>query len=391
MKTRLITALTLIALFCAVLNLSSCKRKETAGPDANKPAPAKTDIEPAKTDVTPVEPVTTTTSDSVLVTVNGVNITQKQLDDLLKPHLERLAKQAANLPPAFLEQQKALYMQQALQEMIRMQLLSEKVKLANIVITDQDVTDEIMKVASQQKPPATMEEFMKKMQDYGYDIEQLKGQIRTVLGQQKLMAKEFPDEATFTEEDAKAYYEANKAKYETPEQVRASHILIKTDFSDPNSDPNQVKATAKAKTDDLLKQVNAGGDFAALAKTYSDCPSAPRGGDLDFFRKGQMVPAFDKVAFETEVGKVSGIVETQYGFHIIKVTDRKEASTTSFEDAKPGIIAEQGQMKLRELAIKYVEKLKADAKIVYAPGMEPKPAAPSLAPGAPGGTGAAPK
>ena len=396
MKTRLIKALMLIALFCAVLNLSSCKRKETSPPgrDANKPAPARTDVEPVKTDVTPpgrVEPVTTTTADSVLVTVNGVNITQKQLDDLLKPHLERLAKQATNLPPAFLEQQKALYMQQALQEMIRMQLLNEKVKLANIVITDQDVTDEIMRVASQQKPPATMEEFKQKMESYGYNFEQLKGQIRTVLSQQKLMAKEFPGEATFTEEDAKAYYTENKAKYDVPEQVRASHILIKTDFSDPNSDPNQVKATAKTKAEDLLKQINEGADLAALAKTNSDCPSAPRGGDLEFFPRGRMVPAFEKAAFELEVGKVSGVVETQFGFHIIKVTDRKEATVTSFEEVKDLIMTEQGQRKLRDLATTYVEKLKADATIVYAPGMEPKPAAPSLAPGMPGGTGAGPK
>jgi len=386
MKTRLVKALMLIALFCAVLSLSSCKRKESAGPDANKPAPAKIDA-------APVEPVTnkTTVAEGVLVTVNGVDITQKQLDDLLKPHLDRLAKQAANLPPAFLEQQKTLYMQQALQEMIRMQLLNEKVKAANIVVTDQDVTDEIMRVASQQKPPATMEEFRQKMESYGYNFEQLKGQIRTVLGQQKLMAKEFPNEASFSEADAKTYYEQNKALYNTPEEVRASHILIKTDFSDPNADPNQIKATAKAKAEDLLKQINAGGDFAALAKTYSQCPSAPRGGDLEFFPRGRMVPAFEKAAFELEVGKVSGIVETQFGYHIIKVTDRKEASTTSFEDAKAGIMADQGQRKLRDLAAQYVEKLKADAKIVYAPGMEPKPAAPSLGPGAPGGSGPAPK
>lgn len=383
MKTRLITAITLLALSSVILSLASCKQKKTAGPDANKPDPTKVDVEPAKTGVKPVEPVTTTTDSagSVLVTVNGVDITQKQLDDLLKPHLERLAKQAS-LSPALLEQQKALFRQQALQEMIRMQILNEKVKLANIVVTEQDITDEIMKVASQQKPPATMEEFMKKMQDYGYDVEQLKSQIRTVLGQQKLMAKEFPDETNFTEEDAKAYYDQNKARYDIPEQTRASHILIRTNMTDPNSDPNQVKAVARAKAEDLLKQINGGADFAALAKTYSEDPSsAQRGGDLSFFARGRMVPPFDKAAFELEVGKVSGIVETQYGFHIIKVTDRKEPTTTSFEEAKAGIIAEQGQMKLRELAAKYVEKLKADAKIVYAPGMEPKLAAPPRAPG----------
>jgi len=398
MRARLIRALTLVALVCAVLTLTSCKPKETTGPDANKPAPApgKVDVEPVKTDVKPVEPDTSTTkpADSVLVTVNGVDITQKQLDDLIKPHLERLVKQAANLPPEFLEQQMKLYRQQALQEMISMQLLNEKVKIANIVITDQDITDEIMRVASRQKPPATMEEFQKKMETYGYSFEQLKSQIQTVLGQQKLMAKEFPDETNFAEEDAKAYYEQNKAKYDIPEQTRASHILITTDLTDPNSDPNQVKAVARAKAEDVLKQVNEGADFAALAKTHSEGPTAPRGGDLNFFPRGQMVPPFDKAAFELEVGKVSGIVETQYGFHIIKVTDRKEASTTSFEEEKDNIIGEQGQRKLRDLAVKYVEKLKAGAKIVYAPGMEPKPAAPTRprgAPGAPGAPGMQPK
>jgi len=399
MKTRLITAITLVALVCAVVTLTSCKKKETAAPDPNKPAttPGKGDVEPAKTEVEPGTPTTTTvrTADSVLVTVNGVDITQKQLEDLIKPHLARLAQQAASLPPAFLEQQIKLYKDQALQEMIRMQLLNEKVKLAGIVITEQDITDEIMSVAGRQKPPATFEEFKAKMVGYGYDLEQLKSQIRTILGQQKLMVKEFPDEASFTEEDAKAYYEKNKAKYDVPEQTRASHILIKTDMTDPNSDPNQVKAIAKAKAEDILKKVNEeGADFAALAKTHSEGPSAPRGGDLNFFGRGRMVPPFDKAAFELEVGKVSGLVETQYGFHIIKVTDRKQASTTSFEEAKDGIMAEQGQTKLRELAVKYLEGLTVGAKIVYAPGMEPKPAPsriPGGAPGAPGAPGMQPK
>lgn len=385
MKTRLIGILTLVAFVCAALSLASCKPKKTTVPNVNKPTPAptKTEVEPNKTEVKPVQPtaITPEPNDSVLVTVNGVDITQKQLDDLIKPHLERMTKQAANLPPAFLEQQKKLLRSQALQEMIGMQLLNEKVKLANITISDQEITDEIKRVAAMRKPPVTVEEFKKKMQEYGIDIEQMNSQIRTMLAQQKLMAKEFPDDVNFTEEDAKAYYEKNKAGYETPEQVRASHILIKPAPTDPNSDPNEAKAVAKAKAEDLLKQIKEGADFAALAKTNSSCPSAQKGGDLDFFGKGQMVPEFDKAAFELEIGKVSEVVETQFGFHIIKLTDKKEATTTSFEEAKDAIMAEQAQRKLRDLAVQYVEKLKTGAKIDYAPGMEPTSAPPRRAPG----------
>ncbi|MBN2138160.1 MAG: peptidylprolyl isomerase [Sedimentisphaerales bacterium] len=391
MKMRSIKTLILLALLCALLNLTGCKPKKKTVPDQNKPdvPPVKTDANALKTDVTPVTPKTDdrNPADAVLVTVNGFQITQSQLDTLIKPHLERLIAQASKLPPAFLEQQKKLLVEQALQEMIKMQLLNEKVEEAGITITEKDVTDEIMKVASQQNPPATLEEFQKKMEDYGYDFEVLKSQIKTMLGHQKLIAQKYPDEAKVTDEDLKAFYEKNKARFETPEQVRASHILIKTELTDPNSDPNEVKAAAKAKAEDLLKQLNEGADFATLAKTHSDCPSAPRGGDLGLFPKGQMVPAFEKAAFELEVGKISDIVETKFGYHIIKVTEHKEADSTSFEEAKAGLMNEVTQTKARTLAERLIETLKKDAKIVYAPGMEPKPAAAPALPGAavPGG------
>lgn len=385
MSTYYLRALTWLALLCAVCSLTGCKPKKTTTPDVKKPGPAPVKVEPdtVKPDVSTVAPapVTATSGSDVLVTVNGVDITQKQLDELLKPHLDRLAKQAANLPPAFLEQQMKLLKDQALQEMIKMQLLDEQVKKANIKVTDDEVTGEITRMASLQKPPATLEEFKAKMEAYGYNYEQLKNQMQAMLGQQKLVAQKYPDEAKVTEDDAKAYYEQNKARYDVPEQVRASHILIKPDLSDPNSDPNQAKAAAKAKAEDLLKKVKEGGDFAALAKENSACPSAARGGDLDFFRRGQMVPAFDKAAFELEVGKISDVVETQFGFHIIKVTDRKAASTTSFDQIKGTLMAELVQRKLQELAMKYVEQLKLKAKIVYPPGKEPKPAAPPAIPG----------
>jgi len=388
MSTYYLRALTWLALLCAVCSLTSCKPKKTTTPDVKKPGPAPVKVEPdtVKPDVNTVAPapVTAKSGSDVLITVNGVDITQKQLDDLLKPHLDRLVKQAASLPPAFLEQQMKLLKDQALQEMIRMQLLDEQVKKANIVITDQEVTGEITRMAALQKPPATLEEFKAKMEAYGYNYEQLKNQMQAMLGQQKLVAQKYPDEVKVTEEDAKTFYEQNKARYDVPEQVRASHILIKPDLSDPNSDPNQAKAAAKAKAEELLKKVKEGGDFAALAKEHSACPSAAQGGDLNFFPRtgrGSMVTEFSNAAFALEVGKISDVVETQYGFHIIKVTDRKEASVTSFDQVKQSLMNEVAQRKLQELAMKYVEQLKLEAKIVYPPGKEPKPAAPPVVPG----------
>ena len=130
--------------------------------------------------------------------------------------------------------------------------------------------------------------------------------------------------------DIERYYNDNLETYSTPEQVRASHILFKTE----GKKEEDVKARAEA----VLKDVKAGKDFAQLATKFSeDEASAKQGGDLDYFPKGRMVPEFDAVAFALAPGTVSDLVKTPYGFHIIKVVDKKEASTRSFEEVVPQI------------------------------------------------------
>src|SRR5205823_9773265 len=116
--------------------------------------------------------------------------------------------------------------------------------------------------------------------------------------------------------DVERAYNDNLEQYSTPEQVRASHILLKTEGKDD--------AAVKAKAEDILKQAKSGADFGELAKKYSeDDSNAKNGGDLDFFGKGRMVPEFDRVAFAMEPGQISDLVKTEYGYHIIKLTDKK--------------------------------------------------------------------
>jgi peptidyl-prolyl cis-trans isomerase D len=125
-------------------------------------------------------------------------------------------------------------------------------------------------------------------------------------------------------------YEDNQQQYATPEQVRASHILLKTEGKD--------EAVVKKQAEELLAKVKAGADFADLAKKHSqDEVSAAKGGDLDFFGKGRMVPEFDKVAFAQAPGQISDLVKTQYGFHIIKVTEKKPATTKTLEEVRAQI------------------------------------------------------
>jgi peptidyl-prolyl cis-trans isomerase D len=131
-------------------------------------------------------------------------------------------------------------------------------------------------------------------------------------------------------QDVQNYYEDNQQQYSQPEQVRASHILLKTEGKDD--------AAVKTQAEDLARQAKAGADFAELAKKFSeDDSNASKGGDLDFFGRGQMVPEFDAVAFSLKPGEVSDVVKTQYGYHVIKLTEKKAASQQPLDQVRAQI------------------------------------------------------
>jgi len=160
--------------------------------------------------------------------------------------------------------------------------------------------------------------------------------------------------------DVQRNYEDNQQQYSTPEQVRASHILLKTEGKDD--------AAVKKQAEDLLAKVKSGADFAQLATKYSeDDSSKVKGGDLDFFPKGQMVPEFDKAAFSMNVGDISPLVRSQYGYHIIKLTDKKPATTKSLDEVRAQIEDqikwERAQTEAQKTADDIAKSLKAPADL----------------------------
>ncbi len=346
-------------IFFATGSLAAVSEPNTTSVEPNVPAKA------ANEPNIPAE----TSADSVAVTVNGVDIKESQVEAQLRPQLQKMA---AQLPPAFVEQYKKQLGQQVLEGMIVEQLLDEKVKDNNIVVTDEDVVEHLEKAAAQQN--LTLSDIKEMMEARGQSFDEAKQRIKKGMVYQKFFEAQWAGKINVTEDEAKKYYDENAKQLE---QIRASHILVTPRSADPNSDPNEAKAAAKAKAEDLLKQIKDGADFAELAKTYSDCPSSKQGGDLGFFSRGQMVPAFEEAAFALKPGQVSDVVESPFGYHIIKVTDRKN---DTFEKAKDDILERLTQAKQAEFAEKYIESLKADAKIVYPPGKEPN--APAAGPAA---------
>lgn len=170
-------------------------------------------------------------------------------------------------------------------------------------------------------------------------------------------------------DDVRTYYEQNRTRYAAPDERRASHILVKLD---PGSNDDARKA-ARAKADDLLRQVRAGGDFAALAKANSQDPgSAGNGGDLGFFSRETMVKPFADAAFALKEGEVSEVVESEFGFHVIRLTGIKPGSQRSFDEVRPEIEAE---LRKQQAAKRFAEAADTFSNMVYEQADSLQPAA----------------
>lgn len=194
----------------------------------------------------------------------------------------------------------------------------EEVNVEYVKIRSSDYTDRVS--VSEQE-----------IRDYYRDNQDKFDQGRRIALQYALLRGEaLSEEISITDNDIKAYYETHKEEFKVPSRARARHIL----FTLPVNPTEEEKKEIEAQAQEVLEKARAGEDFAALAKEYSQGPTGQAGGDLGYFKRGDMVEAFDKAVFEKmKVGEVYGPVETQYGFHIIKLEDREESHYPSPEES----------------------------------------------------------
>lgn len=201
------------------------------------------------------------------------------------------------------------------------------------------------------------ENYKKSLQSIGIDDEFLKSQTEKDLTWQNYRTN-FDKETTISDEEIKKYYEENKKMFYRDE-AKASHILISTVDENDKELSKEKKEEAKKKAEEVLKKAKAGDEFAALAQEYSQDPgSTTKGGDLGYFSKGEMVKEFEESVFALEVGEISELVESKFGYHIIKLTDRVDEQT-SLEDSKDSI----KETLSKEKFVQDIQKLAKDAKI----------------------------
>jgi peptidyl-prolyl cis-trans isomerase C len=287
-----------------------------------------------------------------MVRVNGTTITRLEVDRAVKVMLAQNQVPQPLAPELSKQAQDA-----ALEQLTSAELLYQEAAKLEIKDLDKQIAD---KVALNRAKFSNDADFEKALKGVDMTLRDMQDFTRKDIVISNFIEKQFNAKMVVSDAEVQKFYDDNLEKYfKKPESARASHILI---GSDEKASPEDRKK-AKEKAEALLKRVKAGEDFAALAKSDSTCPSASQGGDLGNFSRGQMVPPFEKAAFALKKGEVSEVVETQFGYHIIKLTEKQEASTEKFADVKAKIAEFLKREKTQNAVVELVAKLKTTAKI----------------------------
>jgi peptidyl-prolyl cis-trans isomerase C len=291
-------------------------------------------------------------SEDKVAVVNGVIISKDAYDRELDFFVRRAAPNGQQLPDVQMAQMK----NQVLESLIDRELLFQESKKKGIQIKPEAVSDQLQKI--QQRYPSK-EEFENLLSNMGLTESDVQKQIARGMAIQELIDKEVSEKITVSDEETRSFYDKNPQLFQQPEQVKASHILIKV----PADAPEDQKTEARKKIEAVQQKVRKGEDFATLAKTYSEGPSGPKGGDLGYFRRGQMVKPFEEAAFSLKPNETSEIVETRFGYHLIRVDDKKPAKKMTYAEVKDRLNDHLKKQKADSEANAYIENLRKDAKI----------------------------
>jgi len=296
----------------------------------------------------------TTDPNAVIVRVNGEEITRGEIQEVL----EVAMKQASGrVPPQQLQQMQTQMLQRIQDELITKKLMDAAIAATNIIVSEEDFAAAMEEVRSNVPPEQDLEAALAAS---GSTLEELTKNIKEQLATRQFLEGKTEGIEDATEAEAQEFYDTNPDHFKKPESVTASHILIKFD----ETDTDETKAEKMAQLETIRADIIAGTNtFAEAAQAHSGCPSKAQGGSLGTFGKGQMVPEFEVAAFTQEIDEVGDIVESQFGYHIIKVDNRQEEGTIDFEEAKEQIIAFLSGQKKQEAVTDFIKSLRDSATI----------------------------
>ena len=273
-----------------------------------------------------------------MIKVNGFTVTEKDFDMACAEkkyysHKEQLDKNDID---------------EITNQLIEATLLMEEAEKTNVEVTEPEIDQMFTQIAANFE---TKEKFEDAIAKTGETIESTRAKIKKNIILQKFVQENYVNKTEVSDEDTLKYYEANKTKFISGEEVRASHILLK----------KEDKELAMEIHEKLVN--NADANFAEYAKAHSECPSREKGGDLGSFGRGKMVAEFDKAAFELQKDEISDLVETQFGYHIIKITEKSVGGLKKFEEVKDTLKENIRNTVVNNNLSKLAQNLKAKATV----------------------------
>lgn len=285
---------------------------------------------------------------AVVAKVNGTPIPK---GDLLK-----VADQYHAQAPAMT--QTAEFYRKILDQLISNELLRQEATAAGVTASEEEVNKQLGELKGRFPSPEKYQEELKKN---GMTEAEVAKQIRETMAMQKFVETKVVNDVKVSDQEVKAFYDKNPDKLTRPERIHIRHILVGIA---KNATPEDKKK-AQAKADELLAKLKAGADFAKLAEESSDDPgSKPRGGDLSWVSRGQMVAPFENAAFALKKpNEISPVVESQFGFHIIQLVEHQDAGMVPFDEVKDKIAGFLKQQQQREKFLDHVKTLKGKAKV----------------------------
>jgi peptidyl-prolyl cis-trans isomerase C len=295
---------------------------------------------------------TDTSPEATVAIVNDIPITEADVTLEVK----RIQFQAKAMQKP-LDQSMMLSMREkVIDSLINRELLLQQSKAKGITTNESDIDNSIDQIKRRLEAGQSFESLLVEM---GISMKAMRTQVGQASAIQKLLEADVYPQATVSEKEARIFFDNNPQYFKKPEEVKASHILIQVtpDASD------EEKMAAREKIEDIQNKIAAEEDFADLARQYSEGPSGVNGGDLGYFDRKKMVKPFSDAAFELKPGQVSNIVETRFGYHLIKVYDKRAKSTYVFEDIKGRLGEILQQQKIQEETVRYLEGLRRSATV----------------------------
>ena len=291
-------------------------------------------------------------ADEAAAIVNGSVIPLKTYNGQVQAIIQQYTSQGVNFQDAQLADLKI----KVLENLIDQELLYQDAVTKGLTVSDEAVNLQLEAVKGQFPDDAT---YINVLASQGMTEEEVKADISRSLLVEDYITNKFGSSISIEDSDSMKFYNENSQYFSQPEQVRASHILIKVESDAEES----VKKDALERINAIKTRLDGGEEFSELARTLSEGPSNVNGGDLGAFGRGQMVKPFEDAVFAMNVGDVSDVVETQFGYHLIRLTSKNAQTSVPFEEAKQQIVDHLTQLKMAEMINGYIATIKPGAVI----------------------------